>query len=81
MFGSKLDQANQNLIKCLDITKTIKMRGLLQSLIKRDVISSESVCKAMASVDRGEFTDSDYAYSDMYDKLYLNINLKQATRH
>jgi len=69
MFGSKPDQPKQNLIKCLDFTKNIKMKGLLQGLIKRDVISSESVCKAMASVDRGEFTQSEYAYSDMYRLL------------
>lgn len=66
MFSSKPDQPKQNLIQCLDLTKNIKMRGLLQTLIKRDVIFSESVCKAMASVDRGEFTQSEHAYSDMY---------------
>jgi hypothetical protein len=65
MFGTKPELAKQNLIKCLDICKNIKMKGLLQSLIRRDVIMTESVCKSMANVDRGEFTDSEYAYSDM----------------
>lgn len=65
MFGTKQDIAKQNLLKCLDVAKNIKMRGLLQSLIKRDVILSDLVCRSMANVDRGEFTDSDYAYSDM----------------
>ena len=66
MFGTKEESGKQNLIKCLDLAKNIKMRGLLQDLIRKDIILTESVCKAMASVDRGEFTESKFAYQDMY---------------
>ncbi len=66
MFGTKSDSTQQNLKKCLDLTSCVKMRGLLQNLVRREVILSESVCKAMAQVDRGEFTDSEHAYSDSY---------------
>ena len=66
MFGPKQDLVKQNLNKCLDLTKNIKMRGLLQNLVRKDIILTESVCKAMASVDRGDFTESELAYHDMY---------------
>ena len=73
MFGPKQDLVKQNLNKCLDLTKNIKMRGLLQNLIRKDIILTESVCKAMASVDRGDFTESELAYHDMYFNIRFNI--------
>jgi hypothetical protein len=61
-----MDTSQDNLLKIIEDHKNLRMKGLLKSLIKRDVIYSESVCRAMMKVDRGEFCDSDYAYMDMY---------------
>jgi hypothetical protein len=47
-------------------SKTLKnkMLPLLNKLLTNQVITSDIVYKAMSEVDRGDFTDSYYAYED-----------------
>jgi hypothetical protein len=65
MFGSESHKANMDLIKkCLTGVKNVKMAGLIKKLIQRGVVTSDKVCNSMLEVDRGEFCDPTWAYSD-----------------
>jgi hypothetical protein len=43
-----------------------KMITLMNNLVTKGVVKSESVYKAMVQVDRGEYINPKYAYLDMY---------------
>jgi protein-L-isoaspartate O-methyltransferase len=44
--------------------KNANMENLLKRLIQGGVIQTNQVYEAMSQVDRGDFTDSAYAYVD-----------------
>jgi hypothetical protein len=65
MFGSESHKANLELIKkCVSLALNKKMAGLMKKLIQRGVVTTEKVCNAMMEVDRGDFCDPDWAYTD-----------------
>lgn len=65
MFGSEYHKANLELIKiCVSKAKNTKMASLMKKLIQRGVVTTEKVCNSMLEVDRGDFCDPEWAYTD-----------------
>ena len=65
MFGSETKYNLELIKKCLSGAKNTKMAGLMKKLINKGVVHSERVCNVILQVDRGDFSDSTYAYYDM----------------
>ncbi len=64
MFHESVKVNSDLLKKCIAKAKNTKMAGLMKSLILKGVVESEVVCNSMINVDRGDFIDESYAYSD-----------------
>jgi hypothetical protein len=63
MFGET--KANLDLIKkYITSGKQTKMSNLVKNLIIKGVVHTDKVCKTLLQVDRGDFVDPQYAYSD-----------------
>jgi hypothetical protein len=59
--------SNLELIKlCRSSTGSKQMSELIRKLIEKGVVNSERICRSMLQIDRGEFTNSSYAYADSY---------------
>jgi len=67
-----LNKSNIDLLKLTANFKgNLQMNGLIKKLIEKGVINSDRVCKVMLEVDRGEFTNSAYAYEDWYQIKFI----------
>lgn len=61
--------------------ETPNMKILLDLLVKNSYIKTNKVYNSMLDVDRGDFTDSEYAYYDQPNSIKYNATISAPHMH